>query len=105
MSSITNMLAALPDEAARMRVMRWAFGRFSDELKRPDAAGVSPAARPAPLAFAPKPQPVGMSGIGSTPQRRVPLARPQPIVDDFGEQIAELEALLPPRREDPYPEV
>jgi hypothetical protein len=118
MSSITNILTALPDESARMRVMRWAFGRFSGDFKRPDTdvaravppppapAVFAPAGpeRPAPLAFAPKPQPAP-AAFAAMPTRRVPLAKAQPFTDDFAEQLAELEELLPPRREDPFPEL
>jgi hypothetical protein len=35
MSAISELLRRLPDDGARLRVMRWSFGRFSDEFKRP----------------------------------------------------------------------
>lgn len=37
MAAICEILKELPDEAARMRVMRWSFGRFAEEFKRPVA--------------------------------------------------------------------
>ena len=37
LSAIVAILQELPDEASRLRVMRWSFGRFSSEFKRPVA--------------------------------------------------------------------
>ena len=73
MTEICEILRRLPDDDARLRVMRWSFGRFNPEFKRPvgDAAAAvfvapsvpapAPAAAPVPvpvLAFAPAPAPV-----------------------------------------------
>ena len=58
MDRISRILQELPDEAARLRVMRWSFSKFSGEFKRPlvDAPVASPtiATAPAPVLVMPR---------------------------------------------------
>lgn len=52
MAAICEILQELPDEAARLRVMHWSFGRFSPEFKRSAPQPVAPTSRD-PVALAP----------------------------------------------------
>ncbi len=83
MAAICELLEELPDDAARMRVMHWSFGRFSPEFKRaaPAPAPVAPAARVPPVAAA-----------ASATAEVTPRAEDA----DFGSQISELRDLFPP---------
>src|SRR4029453_8257360 len=66
---ICEILRRLPDDDARLRVMRWSFGRFNPEFKRP----VGEAA--APLAVAPPaPVPVAVPAPAPVPAPVLPLA-------------------------------
>ena len=76
MAAICEILQELPDEASRMRVMHWAFGRFSPEFKRP-APVLRMAAEPA-----------------------APAAVPADA-GDMRRQINELEDLFAPKRPEP----
>ena len=115
MTAIADLLQALPDEAARMRVMHWAFGRFSEDFKRPAAA-------PAPLPPAEAPsRPTGsalrpiLRSIGGIPSPANPMLPPRfapheglevdadlmpaelpehAVRSDFGHQISELDELF-----------
>jgi len=93
MTAITNILAALPDDAARQRVMRWSFGRFNPDFHR--YAPALPTSRPLVSAL-PAASPVATTG--STPPPKRELCRPQAADVDFGEQFAEIECMLPARR-------
>ena len=43
LAAISRILEELPDEASRLRVMRWAFGKYGEEFKRPlPEAAVAP---------------------------------------------------------------
>jgi hypothetical protein len=68
MTAICEILQELPDEGARLRVMRWAFARFSTEFRRD--APAEPARVPAAPAVA------------------------APGNEDFDRQISELEDLF-----------
>ncbi len=88
MAAICEILQELPDEAARMRVMRWSFSRFSEEFKRPlvDSGPVAP--RHAAERHA-TPDAV------ATPIRRVSRDDVNGAEsEDFGSQISELEDLF-----------
>jgi hypothetical protein len=95
MAAICEILRELPDDAARMRVMRWSFGRFGEEFKRP-LADPRPETTPAPLQSSPEPAPPMESpelrpALGQTD---VPYRGP-----DFGREISELKDLFQqPRR-------
>ena len=80
MAAICRILEDLPDEPARLRVMRWAFGKFNDEFKRPLAAvPVTPV-----VAMAPRAAPVAT-------QQTPPTLVPVPVEpEDFDRQVAEL---------------
>jgi hypothetical protein len=81
MAAICEILQELPDEAARLRVMHWAFGRFSPDFKRP-----------APVAA---PQPVMTAEIAAVaPEVAAPPAAAAPRDEDFGRQISELRDLF-----------
>ena len=89
MSDIARILQQLPDDAARLRVMRWAFGRFSPEFKRP-IADVAAALQAVALAQIVTPAARHMSAD--------PAAAASATVDpDFGQQISELNDLFPER--------
>jgi hypothetical protein len=87
MAAICEILQRLPDDAARLRVMYWAFGRFNPEFKRamtapPADASAAPAIVEGSLtgeiaAVAP--------GITSAPSTRN---------EDFASQISELRDLF-----------
>ena len=82
MAAIYEILTELPDESARLRVMRWSFGRFSEEFKRP--------------------RPDSRFQTGQAPAVRTASQSPAPDVDagrhgggvDFSAEIAELEDLF-----------
>lgn len=50
LAAISRILEELPDEASRLRVMRWAFGKYGEEFKRPLPEGSTVPASPAPPA-------------------------------------------------------
>src|SRR5512147_1912276 len=95
MADIAAILQQLPDDEARLRVMRWAFGRFSTEFKRPitvPVTAVAPAASaPAPLRAVPRPAP--------PPEPVAEALTAEPVTADFGQQISELNDLFPEREE------
>src|SRR3954463_1667583 len=88
MSAIARILDTVPDEAARLRIMRWAFAKYSEEFKRPALAPMTPVTPGAPARPLPAVQPV--------------LAAPAAIADDalatepadFDRQVAELNDLF-----------
>ena len=88
MAAICELLQALPDDATRLRVMRWSFGRFGgEEFKRPLTGDPqAPASRPAPLALVPS-APVA-------PEFRAVHADEAP---DFATEVEELKDLFPRR--------
>jgi len=97
MAAIAEILRELPDDAARMRVMRWSFGRFGEEFKRPlseprpEAIAAPPQSSPElapPIESSPELRPAGLGQTG------VPYRGP-----DFGREISELKDLFQqPRR-------
>ena len=96
MAEICEILRKLPDDDARLRVMRWSFGRFNPEFKRP-LADVNP---PAPEA---KPDPLAATDIRSEIAAVAPeIAAAQPPrrreIPDFGRQLSELGDLFPAER-------
>src|SRR5688572_25472399 len=66
MAAICEILKELPDDAARMRVMRWSFGRFGEEFKRPLS---EEAPEPRPLQTAPPPAPLPAATRAPAPLR------------------------------------
>ena len=110
LTAIVAILRELPDEASRLRVMRWSFGRFSSEFKRPIAvthaaavSGVAVAANP-PLAAAVAPVSSASESLADAvtavaPELTAPRGSTGP---DFARQISELYDLFPattPRRD------
>ena len=87
MAALCELLQELPDDAARLRVMRWSFGRFGgEEFKRPHTAvPQATAARPAPLALVPNAPSAEFSAVdaGESP--------------DFATEVQELNDLFPER--------
>jgi hypothetical protein len=98
MAAICEILKELPDEAARMRVMRWSFGRFGEEFKRP-LPDPRPEAIPAPVQVSP---PERAPRMEAAPQWQ-PAAPTVGEVDaqcgapDFAREISELKDLFQPR--------
>lgn len=82
MAAICAILRDLSDDE-RLRVMRWAFARFSPEFKRP---------LPEPVASPAQTSAASPETAGETPS--APAAAPS---SDFGRQISELEDLFPAR--------
>src|SRR4051812_43370524 len=82
MAAICEILQELPDDAARMRVMHWSFGRFASEFKRGSAQSMTPKA-PAPLALVPP--------LPAAPQQVAQCASA-----DMSTQVSELEDLFAP---------
>lgn len=80
MAAITALLRELPDDEARLRVMRWSFSRFSAEFKRP-----LPDGEPAGTSVAPARQPVATAA---------PTASAAPANTDFATQVSELSDLF-----------
>jgi hypothetical protein len=102
MAAICEILRALPDEASRLRVMRWSFGRFNPEFKRPlvdiaQAAVGEPAADPLATDMRSEIAAVAPEMVGAPPPRRR-----EPDMTDFGRQLLELGDLFPaePTRQD-----
>jgi hypothetical protein len=95
MAGIVEILKDLPDEASRLRVMRWAFGRFTDEFKRPTA----------PLTAAPVPAPARTAeplDIKTVLAVAPELASERTSTTaDFARQISELNDLFPQKAERP----
>jgi len=97
MAAICEILQALPDDAARMRVMRWSFGRFGDEFKRPllEAQG-EPAAAPAPPRLAAvAPLRAVRASVPATPAPVMTLTPMDDDASDLADQISELADLFP----------
>ena len=79
MAAICEILQELPDDAARMRVMHWSFGRFASEFKR--TSNQPAASKPAaPLTLVPSPPAAPQSAQGASA--------------DMGTQLSELEDLF-----------
>jgi hypothetical protein len=64
MEGICKLLEALPDEVSRMRVMRWSFGRFSEEFKRPVPEAAS---RPDHVPFVPNTSAIPKTPVAAKP--------------------------------------
>ena len=94
MRDIAAILQQLPDDEVRLRVMRWAFGRFAAEFKRPVPPPLTiapaPASAPAATAFVPTP-------LHPAPRPAAPAPQAEAATTDFGQQIAELSDLFPDR--------
>jgi len=91
MVAIVALLQELPDHASRLRVMRWSFGRFSGEFKRPVAA--------APIVAAPSGEsldPLTQAVLTVAPEMGEARASTSA---DFAHQISELHELFPKKRE------
>ena len=106
LAAISRILEELPDEASRLRVMRWAFGKYGEEFKRPLPEGsvvatpAAPAAAPlAPVAkltrpvvtAAPPSAPPKPTIVPSVARSEEPTAI-EPA--DFDRQVAELNDLF-----------
>jgi hypothetical protein len=110
MAAICEILQELPDDAARLRVMHWSFGRFNPEFKRPVASAPAPQPTPAPVVPAPAP----LVAAPATLTSEIAAVAPDLTGDaaaigarrdeDFGTQLSELRDLFstegstPPRR-------
>ena len=121
MAAICEILQELPDDDARLRVMRWSFGRFSSEFKRPAAEPEAQAqtqtqtpAPPSPSTDATRApltlvaadsrvsrQPAAGDDASALDVRTVLAVAPDLIADktgddaDFASQISELHDLFP----------
>ena len=86
MDRISRILQDLPDDAARLRVMRWSFSKFSPEFQRPVGDATStPASPPAPTPMKPAAPIAPAASTGS--QANAPG---DTVGDDFTRQVAEL---------------
>ena len=99
MAAISEILKELPDDAARLRVMRWSFGRFSEEFKRP-LAEEAPQPRPIQAAPRPTPAPAPAPIRAAAPTPAAATARasstdPRVEPEDFAREISELRDLFP----------
>jgi hypothetical protein len=93
MAAICEILQELPDEAARMRVMHWAFGKFAPEFKRQaPAASQAQATTASPVTRAPL-APVAAVNAAPVAAPSTPPASPEEM--DFGRQVSELGDLFP----------
>lgn len=93
MAAICEILQALPDDGARMRVMRWSFGRFGDEFKRPlTTAPIEAVSTPAPVAPFPAPASPRLTVV--TALKPVRLTRSGDESADLADQISELADLF-----------
>ena len=89
MAAICELLQELPDDASRMRVMHWAFGKFAPEFKRQGAApAISAPAAPSRTPLAPV-TPVVAAPIAA------PVTTPASPEEDFERQVSELDDLFP----------
>jgi len=88
MAEICEILQALPDDAARLRVMRWSFARFGgEEFKRSPAPVAAAAVRHV--------EPAAVAAPRAMPE--APMAADEPE-QDFAHQVSELNDLFPRRR-------
>ena len=85
MAAIARILEELPDEASRLRVMRWAFGKYGEEFKRPLVTSPRPVTPSAPSA------PAAQAAV-TTAERLEECPRIEPA--DFDRQVAELKDLF-----------
>ena len=99
MAAICKILQELPDDNARLRVMRWSFGRFNPEFIRPTSQpeATSEAAPRVPH------EPEAADDPTALDVRTVLAVAPDLNVDksvdhaDFAAQISELHDLFPAR--------
>src|SRR4051794_27086112 len=87
MVAIVAVLQELPDDASRLRVMRWSFGRFSDEFKRSVTAEPVVVAQSADSSDS-------LTQAVLTVAPEMAAARPSTSAD-FAHQISELHELFP----------
>src|SRR5262245_1279847 len=91
MAAISKILQELPDDDSRLRVMRWSFGRFNPEFKRP-----LPLQQAAPASTT-----VPADDATALDVRSIVSVVPELDVDrsvdhaDFAAQISELHDLFP----------
>jgi hypothetical protein len=91
MAAICEILQELPDDAARMRVMHWAFGRFASEFKR---QGPTLAPAPTPASVKRTPLAPGVPVVAAPVAPRIaPPSSPEEM--DFDRQVSELGDLFP----------
>jgi hypothetical protein len=99
MAAISEILKELPDEAARMRVMRWSFARFSEEFKRPLPDPIGAAAPSAVVTAAPIVEAARGPVVPVVAAALVVAAgaghRDVAETADFARQISELKDLFP----------
>jgi hypothetical protein len=104
MAEICEILQALPDDAARLRVMRWSFARFGgEEFKRAIAEAAPQTAIPTQPAIPVQPSiPAQLNVNHYEPE----LADEMPVVQqmdrvvdaaDLANQVSELKDLFPRR--------
>lgn len=98
MAAICDILQELPDEAARLRVMRWSFARFTEEFKRPlvdpRPQAVPPASREERAPAVPVPAVQRYQAVESEDEP-AEAHQHDHDVEDFGSQINELNDLFP----------
>ena len=89
MAEISEILQALPDDAARLRVMRWSFARFGgDEFKR---------ALPNPAPQPEMPQAHAAAAAIVVEPRAIEVNDPGVEHEDLAHQVSELQDLFPQR--------
>jgi hypothetical protein len=99
MAAICEILQELPDEPSRLRVMRWSFGRFAEEFKRPLPAAASPdpiVEAPTPVIRTPRPV---AHEARQAPEPATPIHVSKHLADaDFAREVSELGDLFPQTR-------
>ena len=92
MAEICEILQALPDDAARLRVMRWSFARFGGEEFKRSPAPIAPQAAQPPSVTHAAPAAVAASRVMLQPPVTV-----EETEQDFAHQVSELKDLFPRR--------
>jgi hypothetical protein len=93
MAEICEILQALPDDAARLRVMRWSFARFGGEEFKRSVPAITPPSAPA--------SPTQYDAVEVDDD---PLMVPTEVVpqreaeQDLADQVSELKDLFPRKR-------
>src|SRR6187401_2090552 len=92
MAEICEILQALPDDAARLRVMRWSFARFGGEEFKGSPAPIAPHAAPPPAVT--RTAPAAVEAPPVMPEIPVIMEGTEQDVDH---QVSELKDLFPRR--------
>src|SRR5687768_552440 len=94
MSEISEILQALPNDAARLRVMRWSFARFGgEEFKRPTSNLPAEAGLPMPPVVPAQPAYAAVADEAPAIEQRDAAIE----AEDIAHQVSELNDLFPSR--------